>query len=151
MFRFVKKDGNYRLFALSHRAEIEDKKDRYDVDCDDAEFFQKYFDFDTNYELIQSELDDKGLLSSAMEYGRGIHILRQDAAETVFSFLISQNNHIPRIKGIIERMCEGLGEDMGGYHAFPTVEALAGAGEEYFASIGEIGRASCRERVLLIV
>lgn len=146
VFRFVENDGKYTLFALGHRAEIEDKKDRYSIDCDDREFFEKYFDFDTNYELIQSELDDKGLLSSAMQFGRGIHILRQDAVETVFSFLISQNNHIPRIKGIIERLCEGLGKDMGGYHAFPTVEALAGAGEEYFASIGAGYRAAYLDR-----
>lgn len=146
VFRFTENDGVYRLFALDHFAEISDKGDTYFVDCDDVEFFKSYFDFDTNYELIQSQLQDKALLSSAMEFGKGIHILRQDAAETVFSFLISQNNHIPRIKGIIERMCEGLGKDMGGYHAFPTIEALANAGEEYFASIGAGYRAAYLDR-----
>jgi N-glycosylase/DNA lyase len=91
-------------------------------------------------------VEDKGLLTKAIEFGRGIHILRQDALETVFSFLISQNNHIPRIKGIIERMCVGLGKDMGGYYAFPTLEAMAGAGEDYFSSIGAGYRASYLDR-----
>lgn len=63
-------------------------------------------------------------MSEAIEYGKGIHILRQDPTEAIFSFIISQNNHIPRIKGIIERICGTLGEDMGEYHAFPSVENL---------------------------
>lgn len=146
VFRFKESGDGYDVYALSHRARIEEKRDRYEFDCDDLDFFKRYFDFDTNYEFIQSKVADKGLLSSAIEFGRGIHILRQDALETVFSFLISQNNHIPRIKGIIERMCAGLGKDMGGYFAFPTLEALAGAGEDYYASIGAGYRASYLDR-----
>lgn len=146
VFRFKENGHGYDVFALAHRAQIEERADRYEVVCDDAEFFKKYFDFDTDYAHIQLQVADKGFLSSAIEYGKGIHILRQDAAETVFSFLISQNNHIPRIKGIIERMCEGLGKDMGGYHAFPTVEALAQAGEEYYTSIGAGYRAAYLDR-----
>lgn len=146
VFRFKENGGGYDVFALDHRAVIEEKQDRYIFDCDDAEFFKKYFDFDTDYGFIQSKVSDKGLLSSAIEFGRGIHILRQDPMETVFSFLISQNNHIPRIKGIIERMCAGLGKDMGGYYAFPTLDALAQAGEEYYALIGAGYRASYLDR-----
>lgn len=146
VFRYKETDGGYDVFALDHKAVIEEKQDRYIFDCDDAEFFKKYFDFDTDYGFIQSKVSDKGLLSSAIEFGRGIHILRQDPMETVFSFLISQNNHIPRIKGIIERMCAGLGKDMGGYYAFPTLDALAQAGEEYYASIGAGYRASYLDR-----
>lgn len=146
VFRFKENGGGYDVFALDHRAVIEEKQDRYIFDCDDAEFFKKYFDFDTDYGFIQSKVSDKGLLSSAIEFGRGIHILRQDPMETVFSFLISQNNHIPRIKGIIERMCAGLGKDMGGYYAFPTLDTLAQAGEEYYVSIGAGYRASYLDR-----
>lgn len=146
VFRYKETGGGYDVFALDHRAVIEEKQDRYIFDCDDAEFFKKYFDFDTDYGFIQSKVSDKGLLSSAIEFGRGIHILRQDPMETVFSFLISQNNHIPRIKGIIERMCTGLGKDMGGYYAFPTLDALAQAGEEYYVSIGAGYRASYLDR-----
>ncbi|MCM1306034.1 MAG: hypothetical protein NC037_01310 [Bacteroides sp.] len=142
VFRFKEDKGGYIVNALDHIARIDDKGEFYAFDCDDAEFFKKYFDFDTDYKFIQSKVEDKGLISSAIEFGRGIHILRQNPTETVFSFLISQNNHIPRIKGIIERMCAGLGKDMGGYYAFPTVEALAEAGEEYFSSIGAGYRAA---------
>ena len=54
----------------------------------------------------------------------------------VISFIISANNHIPRIKGIIERLCAGLGRDMGGYYAFPTAEAMADKGEDYYFALG---------------
>lgn len=146
IFRFREVANGYEMFALDHYAKAEDKKSYYAFECDDADFFKRYFDFDTDYASIQTSVADGGLVSNAIEFGKGIHILRQDAKETVFSFLISQNNHIPRIKGIIERMCKGLGKDMGGYYAFPTVEALASAGEDYFTSIGAGYRASYLDR-----
>lgn len=136
VFRFRESGGVTVMNADAHRAEVREKSDLYEFDCDDADFFKKYLDFDTNYDIIQLKVQDKGLVSAAVEFGKGIHILRQSPEETVFSFLVSQNNHIPRIKGIIERMCDALGKDMGGYHAFPEVGAMADAGEDFFFSIG---------------
>ena len=119
VFRFREEGGVTVMHAGCHRAEARETADSYVFDCDDADFFKKYLDFDTNYDIIQLKTQDKGLVSAAIEFGKGIHILRQFPEETVFSFLVSQNNHIPRIKGIIERMCNALGRDMGGYRAFP--------------------------------
>lgn len=146
VFRYKLTGGGATLIAGRHRAGFAACEDGWKVECDDAPFFKKYLDFDTNYDIIQLKTQDKGLVSSAIAFGRGIHILRQDAAETIFSFLVSQNNHIPRIKGIIERICDALGEDMGGYRAFPTIEALAGAGTEFFASVGAGYRAEYLSR-----
>lgn len=151
VFRFVKTDGDYRIFALDHTAFVNDCGDRYDVFCDDCDFFRKYLDFDTNYDIIQSKVQDKGLVSSAIEVGKGIHILRQNPLETIFSFIVSQNNHIPRIKSIIERMCCALGQDMGGYYAFPTLDALAEAGEQFYSSIGAGYRAPYLDRVAKVL
>lgn len=147
VFRFVQDGNEYVIKALDHIARICDEGDSYSICCDDEQFFKSYFDFDTNYELIQSKVQDKGLVSSAIEFGKGIRILRQDPLETIFSFLISQNNHIPRIKGIIERMCTNLGKDMGGYFAFPTLDALASVGEDFYAQIGAGYRAAYLDRV----
>lgn len=122
--------------ASCHRAIFTTVEGGWQVECTDADFFQKYLDFDTNYGIIQLKVADKALVSSAIDFGKGVHILRQDTIETVFSFLISQNNHIPRIKAIIERICDALGEDMGGYKAFPTVEALASKDADWYHSIG---------------
>ena len=51
--------------------------------------------------------------------------INQDKIEMLFSFIISQNNNIKRIKGIIERLCENFGEDKNGYYTFPTAEKMA--------------------------
>ena len=136
VFRYVESDGVFDLKAGGERAIFTKTDSGWQVDCTDVGFFQKYLDFDTKYDIIQSKVQDKGLVSSAIEHGKGVHILRQDLVETVFSFIISQNNHIPRIKAIIERICDALGEDKGGYKAFPTVETLASKDADWYASIG---------------
>ena len=136
VFRYVEKDGIFDLKASSEHAIFTEVEGGWQVECTDAGFFQKYLDFDTKYDIIQSKVADKGLVSSAIQFGKGVHILRQNTVETIFSFIISQNNHIPRIKAIIERICDALGEDKGGYKAFPTVEALASKDADWYASIG---------------
>lgn len=136
VFRCREEGDGFVVFAQNHRAFFSQTTDGTAVDCDDEVFFRKYLDFDTNYDIIQLKSQDKGLVSSAIEFGKGIRILKQNFVETVFSFIVSQNNHIPRIKSIIERICTALGEDMDGYHAFPTVDALASVDEEWYKTQG---------------
>ena len=68
------------------------------------ELFNFYFDMNTDYEKIKIKLSqiDSYMLES-IKYGEGIRILNQDLWETIMSFIISANNNIPRIKGIIEK------------------------------------------------
>ncbi|MBE6542109.1 MAG: DNA-3-methyladenine glycosylase 2 family protein [Ruminococcaceae bacterium] len=68
---------------------------------------------------------DREIMARAVECGRGIRILRQDPFECLISFIVSQNNNIPRIKKIIAALCDNFGEN----GAFPTPAALADAGE----------------------
>ena len=103
---------------------------------DDADYFIDYFDLDKDYASIKNELRAYDGLSDAVEYGKGIRILRQDPFETIISFIVSANNNIPRIKGILERMCALLGEKKDGYYAFPTPERMAEADPDLFRSIG---------------
>ena len=71
----------------------------------DEKFWRDYLDLDRDYAAICEKLkEDKWLNRAVTEYG-GIRILRQDTWEALCSFIISQNNNIPRIKGIIERLC----------------------------------------------
>lgn len=71
-------------------------------------------------------------LREAVEYGRGIRILRQEKWETLCSFIISQNNNIPRIRGLIGTLSKALGEPIetpcGTAYSFPTAKAVAAAG-----------------------
>ncbi len=147
VFRFHKEGDSFVVYALDHMAKITQNEREVVIESDDSEFFYNYFDFEQNYALIQSKCDDKGFVLEAIEYGKGIRLLRQNPVETIFSFIVSQNNHIPRIKGIIERMCEALGEKKDGYFAFPTIDSLAGAGEEFFKSIGAGYRAAYLDKV----
>lgn len=85
-----------------------------------------YFDLGRGYEEICERLSaDENLKTACSEYP-GIRILKQDEWETLCSFIISQNNNIPRIKGIINRLCENFGERLpGGGYSFPSAERLA--------------------------
>lgn len=84
-----------------------------------------YFDLERNYDEIISKISTNNVLKTAAEYGYGIRVLNQEPWETLCSFIISQNNNITRIKGIIEHLCENFGEDKGGYFTFPTAETVA--------------------------
>lgn len=147
VFRYVFDGEEYKVHAKNHVAYIREDGDEYVVRCDDKEFFERYFDFDTDYAAIQAKVDDCEFMHEAIEFGKGIHILRQDPVEAIFSFIISQNNHIPRIKGIIERICNSLGDNMGDYHAFPSVEKLASAGVDFYKNVGAGYRAEYLDRV----
>lgn len=103
---------------------------------DDREYFRKYFDLETDYGGIERELRKYDGLREAVEFGKGIRILRQDPFETIISFIVSANNNIPRIKGILERICVALGEKKEGFYAFPTAERMAEGSAELFKSLG---------------
>lgn len=85
-----------------------------------------YFDLDRDYEKIVSTLSEDPILKDAADFGKGIRILKQEPWETLCSFIISQNNNIPRIKGIIGRLCENFGEKSeNGFYTFPSAEKIA--------------------------
>lgn len=100
-----------------------------------------YFDLNRDYETIKnklSKIDDN--LKKSVEYGSGIRILNQELFETIISFIISANNNIPRIKGIIKRISENYGEqiEFNGniFYTFPTVEELSKASVEDLRKLG---------------
>ena len=111
------------------RVYYEAPNDAYYFDCDDEEFLYWEYYFDLYYTLdykeyfdtIKSSNDD--FLKTASEYGNGMRILRQSYWEAIVSFIISQNNNIPRIKKSIEALCKKFGNPMTKYgvtyYSFP--------------------------------
>ena len=100
-----------------------------------------YFNLDTNYEKIKEELSNVDeYLKTSISYGNGIRILKQDLWETIISFIISANNNIPRIKGIIERISKQYGREIiwneKSYYTFPTIEELSKASVEELRALG---------------
>lgn len=100
-----------------------------------------YFDLERDYEKIKQKLSkiDENMKKS-IEYGKGIRILNQDLWETIISFIISANNNIPRIKGIIERISKTYGKEIifegKSYYTFPTVDELSKASVEDLRKLG---------------
>ena len=90
----------------------------------------EYFDLQTDYNEFKKILScvDSNMKKS-IEFGKGIRILNQDLWETIISFIISANNNIPRIKGIIERISAKCGKRIewndNEYFLFPTIDELA--------------------------
>ena len=110
-------------------------------DGDIKETVTNYFDLKTDYGKIQKQLAsvDK-YMKNSIEYGKGIRILNQDLWETIISFIISANNNIPRIKGIIERLAANYGNAIEyegkQYYTFPTAEQLKDVTVKQYRNLG---------------
>lgn len=101
--------------------------------------WRKYLDLDRNYGKIKMYLSKRDpIIREAVEFGRGIRILNQEKWETLISFLISQNNNIPRIRKCIDSLAETLGTKIGtyggrDYYELPSPEVLSKASLEDLA------------------
>ena len=130
-FRWKKENGVWSAVVYGKKIKIEQKDENalifYDTTQDEFEqIWKNYFDLDRDYDAILSRFSDDEHLKTASEKYYGIRVLNQEPWEALCSFIISQNNNIPRIKGIIERLCEGFGEDLGeGFFTFPSPERLS--------------------------
>lgn len=98
--------------------------------------WKDYFDLERDYgALCKRFMQDKHLEKAVTECS-GIRVLRQEPWEAICSFIISANNNIPRIKGIIDRLCRLLGDDLGnGDYSFPSAAKIAEAGIDALAPI----------------
>ena len=111
--------------------------------CDEniKEIVENYFDLNRDYEEIKNKLSqiDENVKKS-IEYGKGIRILNQDLWEMIISFIISANNNIPRIKGIIEKLSQKYGQEIEWngekYYTFPTPEELKDVTIEDYRKLG---------------
>ncbi len=127
-FRWTNKGNIWEGVAYGKYLKIEQTEGEIVFyNCTEEDFkaiWSSYFDLDCDYERILSSYDDEHLKTAVTEFP-GIRILRQEPWEALCSFIISQNNNIPRIKGIIERLCEEFGEGESGKKSFPTAEMLS--------------------------
>ncbi len=144
IFRFNKTDKGYIVLSKDKGAIIYTQNNKTTIECyaEDKDYFINFFDLDRDYKSIcvSAKKENLSILSSAVDSGKGIRILNQDKEETLFSFIISQNNNIPRIKGIIEKLCKGLGEKkefLGiEYYAFPKSKKMAETDLKFYQEIG---------------
>jgi N-glycosylase/DNA lyase len=123
------------------------------IETEDKDYFYNFFDLSTDYSKIYNQALSYGnkTLKDSANLGKGIRILKQDSFETLFSFIISQNNNIPRIRKIIKTLsaeygvnislqnevktcplssssgtpCEEMCKKCGVCYTFPTADAVA--------------------------
>ena len=113
----------------------------------DRPMWEEYFDLGLDYAAVKEQLCAlHPRLAEAVSYAPGIRVLRQEPFEMLISAIISQNNHIKRIEGIVDRLCERFGEPLGGgAYAFPTARRLASLEPDDLAPV----RAGFRHRYMI--
>lgn len=141
----MEQDGSYTGVFKGNVLNVkkEDKRIIFNGICENSiiSVVNDYFDFDTNYKNIKEKLSGiDEYLKESIEFGSGIRILNQDLWETIISFIISANNNIPRIKGIIERISKKYGDKIEWnnkeYYTFPTPESLSKVAVEDLRALG---------------
>lgn len=140
-FRFRKDpDGIYSGVAVGHSIRLRQTDSILEVFGIDAGLFENtysgYLGLNIDYPAIMTSLGEDKTMRKVLERVPGIRVLRQPLFETLISFIISQNNNIPRISGIIERLCRSFGDELiGGEYDFPHPGTLASLTPESLADI----------------
>lgn len=129
-FRWEKENGVWTAVAHGRKISVSQKDENTIIFRNTTEeafenIWKSYFDLNRDYNSIVSRFTNDKYLKRASEEYYGIRVLNQEPWEALCSFIISQNNNIPRIKGIIKRLCENFGDDLGdGFFTFPSAEKL---------------------------
>ena len=150
-FRFKENDdGSFTGVAFNKEITLKKEEDTLTLYTSKEDFlgiWKDYFDLDLDYSRIKSDLSElHPTLKEAAKFAPGIRILKQEPFEALISFIISQNNNIKRISGIVERLCALCGQEIReGVYAFPAVDTLANMTPEDLAPI----RAGFRVRYII--
>jgi len=131
-FRWDEKDGRWRGFAGRYVCYVHSEGDEIYVtslsDIDDMEKFAQYMchylSLDMDYDALKQRFSRDDVMKKAIEFSPGIRVLNQPFFETLITFIISQNNNIPRIKKIVDAMAQTYGTKVGDVYAFPAADQL---------------------------
>ena len=144
-FRWQPLGEGYRIIASGRVLHASQRGDRVTLSCTrrafDA-FWRGYLDLDTDYGAIIAAIPPRdAYLRAAAAHGGGIRILRQEAWETLITFILSQRKSIPAIRQGVERLCAAAGRAIGRengetLHAFPTPAELSALTEEDLRACG---------------
>ena len=88
--------------------------------------WRDYFDLGRDYGDLRALYSRDSVLNKAVNHSPGLRLMKQEPWETLISFILSQNSNIPRIKGMINKLCECFGAD----DKFPTADMLAALTED---------------------
>lgn len=139
----------------------EEAEKEFEVSCSKEEWetiWMPYFDMDRSYlDICKKEYGKYDFTDRAMDFGKGLRILKQDKWEMLISFIISQRKSIPAISSAVEAIAKKYGTRIDVSNvalknhktgemisadtekevfAFPTPEQMAGATMEDLKECG---------------
>lgn len=144
-FMYTEYEDGYLIITKGKRAFVKELKSDNKIlfkvqNKEDLKIFMNYFDMTHNYESDFKKLRELGFPEDVLSFSNGVRILNQDAEEIIFTFIISQNNNIKRIKKITKSLTETVGEkkedDFGEYYAFPTAKQISKLSIETLREMG---------------
>jgi N-glycosylase/DNA lyase len=142
-FRYWKVEEQEYLIASGQKMirvrQKENELTFYDASSEEVlNYWSNFFDIKRDYGKLKQTLSaEDAIMAEAIAFAPGVHILKQDFFECMISFILSQNNHIPRIKKMVETLCQTYGTLLGeGRYGFPTAEQMQGATEEKLRELG---------------
>ena len=84
------------------------------------------FDGYRDYAPLTRKFCKNKLLARAVEQGAGLRLMNIGPWEAMCSFILSQNNNVSRITGLVQNLCRLYGQPLGDdFYAFPTPQELA--------------------------
>lgn len=141
IFRFI--IGNNviymkRLCGDTDTSKASGESSSYEISCSEEiwhEVWEPYFDLARSYaDIRRRSAGENQFVDTAMDFGCGIRVLKQDAWEMLVTFIISQRKNIPAISKSVDYIAERYGRpivtEFETVHAFPTPEELSAANEE---------------------
>lgn len=143
-FRWTERDGWFYGVLGRSALKVRQAGDTLRYETADAALtpdrLAHYFALNLPLPEILSSIDVDMLVHQAIVRHRGLRVLRQDAWETLASFICASFNNIKRIEGMIERLCQAYGEPvaLNGFRSFsfPSADTLAAAPERRLRALG---------------
>lgn len=126
-FRWEKIEGYWQGISLTHIAKVKSIDNGIKIICEegDINYWVKYLDLKYDYISAKSQLKKDKDIAPMVKLLPGMRFLNQDFYECLISFIISANNNVKRIKGIIEKLSLRYGKCLGNVYAFPEAKVLA--------------------------
>lgn len=134
-----KKIGNwYQGTFKNHIILIKQNKNNliYDSEVDCRDFLMWTFRLDDDLEDIYLNISKDPFIKAAIEYGRGLRIMRQEPFKCLISYICSANSNILNIERMLANICRKFGSPIKSrnyktypygccLHSFPSPKALA--------------------------
>ena len=134
-FRWIESEGRFGCALDGHPVWLYETPEGIEAEGEiDPAFLRRYLDLDRDYAAVAAAYDRIPAARRAIELFPGLRVLNQPPWEALISFILSANNNVTRIRGLVAAISARWGERFetprGALYGFPTPEALAAASED---------------------